>query len=102
MGSRVVLDEAGLRQLFDSVDGPAGKAVKKAAIRVHRRAKHLAPVDTGRLCDSITEEMGRDERGLVAVVGTDVQYAGFVEFGTSRMRPKPFLRPALDAVGGSL
>lgn len=97
MADRVVFDEAALRQLFDSAEGPVGKELVRRALRVHRRAKQLAPVDTGRLRSSVEYEVGRDSRGLVARIGTDVHYAIYLEFGTRRMTPRAFLRPALDA-----
>lgn len=102
MSGYVVFDQAALHQLFDSPDGPVGKMLARGAVKVTRRAKELAPVDTGRLRSSIANEMGRDDRGLVARIGTDVHYASFVEFGTRRMRAQPFLRPALDAVKGGV
>jgi len=40
------------------------------------------------------EELG-DDRWLV---GTGVEYAVYLEFGTSEMNPKPFVRPALRRV----
>jgi HK97 gp10 family phage protein len=97
MADRIVFDEAALKALFDSPDGPVGKYLAKGAVRVTRRAKELAPVDTGRLRSSIDNDLGRDDRGLVARIGSDVVYAPYVEFGTRRMRAQPFLRPALDA-----
>lgn len=100
MASRVVFDEAALFELFRSVDGPVGKAVTRASVKVHRRAKHLSPVDTGRLRASIAYEIGKDGRGIVGRVGTNVNYARHVEFGTGRMRAQPFLRPALSAARG--
>lgn len=95
--TRVVFDEAAMRKLFDSPEGPVGKAVTKACIRVHGRARQLAPVDTGRLRSSIQYEVGRDGRGIVGRIGTNVHYAKHVEFGTRRMRAQPFLRPGLSA-----
>jgi HK97 gp10 family phage protein len=95
-GSYIVFDEAALDELFSSTNGPAGKHLKKLALRVQRGAKRRSPVDTGRLRASIAEEMGSDSRGLVARIGTNVVYARHVEFGTVRMRAQPFLRPALD------
>lgn len=97
MADRVVFDEAALRKLFESPEGPVGKDLVKRALRVQRRAKQIAPVDTGRLRSSVEYEVGRDSRGLVARIGTDVTYAVYLEFGTRRMSPRPFLRPALQA-----
>jgi HK97 gp10 family phage protein len=97
MADRIVFDEAALSELFNSTEGEVGKFLAKAAVRVERRAKQLAPVDTGRLRSSVTHEVGRDGRGLVATIGTNVNYAPYVEFGTRRMRPQAFLRPALQA-----
>lgn len=97
MADRVVFDEAALRRLFESPEGDIGKELVKRALRVQRRAKQIAPVDTGRLRSSVEYEVGRDSRGLVARIGTDVTYAVYLEFGTRRMAPRPFLRPALQA-----
>lgn len=75
-------------------------------------ARRLAPVDTGTLRDSIqvTDERdaslyGRPNAGdgisvYVGPVGStedgDVFYAKFIEFGTTRHGPQPFLRPAIE------
>ena len=54
-------------------------------------AKQKCPVDTGRLRNSITHE--EDNRSTY--IGTNVEYASFVEFGTSRHpTPQPYIRPA--------
>lgn len=97
MADRIVFNQAELDELFGSPEGPAGKHLKKLGVRVQRAAKRLSPVDTGRLRSSIAEELGRDGQGLVERIGTNVEYAPHVEFGTRRMRAQPFLRPALDA-----
>lgn len=93
----IVFDERALAELFDSPDGPVGKELARRAVRVETAAKRRAPVDTGRLRSSISRELGIDNRGLRARIGTDVDYAIYVEFGTSRARAQPYLRPALDA-----
>lgn len=96
----IVFDEAALAQVFDSTQGPVAKTLQKTAIRVVNAAKRLCPVDTGRLRSSITSEIGKDSNGLVARIGTDVEYAPYVEFGTKRMHAQPFLRPAADDIRG--
>lgn len=93
----IVFDERALAELFDSEEGPVGKELVRRTIRVERRAKQLAPVDTGRLRSSITHETGREGGELVGRVGTNVDYAPHQELGTSRMAAQPYLRPALDA-----
>lgn len=107
--TRVVFDEAALKELFESPEGPIGKFLKRTSIKVVRRAKRLAPVDTGRLRSSIVDEISRDSRGLVARVGTDVKYAARIEFGFSgkdslgreyNQAAQPFLRPAVAQVTG--
>lgn len=71
-------------------------ALKKKGFKVVREAKKNAPVDTGRLRASITLNTEQRPDGLVNVlVGSDVDYAPFVEFGTENRPPQPFLRPAL-------
>ena len=53
-------------------------------------AKRECPVDTGRLRNSISHTYDDDS----AYIGTNVEYAAFVELGTSRMKPRPYLKPA--------
>jgi HK97 gp10 family phage protein len=84
-----------LKRLFESEDGPVAKDLAKRAVRVESAAKRLAPVRSGRLRASITHQMARDERGLLAVIGTNVSYALYQELGTMYMSARPFLRPAL-------
>lgn len=70
------------------------------AVTIENRAKELCPVDTGRLRSSIGHEEGSDNQGYYVDVGTNVAYAPYVEFGTSKGGPQPFLRPAVaEAVG---
>lgn len=59
-----------------------------------RYAKGYAPVDTGRLRNSISHEVAPDENAVY--VGTNVEYAPYQEFGTRYQGGTPFLRPALD------
>ncbi|NPV72079.1 MAG: HK97 gp10 family phage protein [Firmicutes bacterium] len=52
---------------------------------------------TGRLRSSIRSRLlARRFLWYIGEVGTDVEYASHLEFGTSRMEPRPFLRPAYE------
>ena len=55
-------------------------------------AKADCPVDTGRLRNSITHAQEDD---TTEIIGTNVEYAPYVEMGTSRSRAQPYLKPAL-------
>lgn len=68
-------------------------ALMLIGLTVERYAKYLSPVDTGRLRNSITHEVATNEEAVY--VGTNVEYAPYVEVGTSRQRPQPYLRPAV-------
>ncbi len=63
-------------QLIRAMD----RDVKSVATAVKRRAQQLVPVDKGRLKGSINV---RKERTLSYTVGTNVEYAEFVEKGTT-------------------
>jgi len=42
---------------------------------------------------------GHTAAGAVILVGTNVEYGPYVEYGTSRMAPQPYMRPAFDGAG---
>lgn len=93
-----VFDPEAMKVLLASEDGPIAKNILKKCVMIERRAKELCPVDTGRLRNSISSELRTENDNLVGIVGTDVEYAPFVEFGTVRMDAQPFLIPAAYAV----
>lgn len=97
---RVVLDDEALREFFQSADGPVARHLLSLAAQIERLAKLYCPVDTGRLRASIATLLVQGDAGLEAWVGTNVEYAIFVEFGTWKMEPRSFLRRALAEVVG--
>lgn len=69
------------------------KALEMIGIEVERYAKENCPVDTGRLKNSITHTQSGEE---TESIGSAVEYAPYVEAGTSRMKnPKRFLQRAV-------
>lgn len=75
----------------------ASQVVRKAALDVEAKAKAAVPVDTGATRNSIGVDVTGDG-GLQAAVGPTTSYAPYLENGTRRMRARPFMAPALDAV----
>lgn len=71
-------------------------AVRNTAFKIEASAKRAAPVDTGRLRGSITTKFKSSNTNPEAEVGTNVEYAPYVEYGTIKMAGKPFLNPAYD------
>lgn len=97
-------------------------AIGRACALVERSAKQKAPKGTGELRRSITSKIEKDGDNVIGVVFTPLEYAPYVEFGTglfaeeggrtdvpwhyqddegewhstSGMRPRPYMRPALD------
>ncbi len=112
------LDSVALDELLRGPNGPVAADLAARAIRVESAAKVNASqppragpnsgsepgqgpaVRTGRLRGSITWRLGVDELGLYADVGSNVEYAIFVETGTSRMAARPYLVPSLIAAQG--
>lgn len=73
------------------------ETVQTATMAMEATAKEKCPVRTGRLRDSINsriEEKGNDE--ITGIVSTDVEYASYVEYGTSKMSAKPYMTPAFN------
>ena len=71
------------------------KPMKDSAYLVENNAKREAPVDTGRLKGSISNRVESKAGYIEGTIGTSVDYAPHQEYGTSKQRGKPFLRPAL-------
>jgi len=85
----------GLRRAYRQLVIDSEQDLQRFAIDVQNRARELCPVDTGRLRSSIQHKPGRDQQGPFVDVGTNVEYAGYVEFGTRFQKAQPYLRPAL-------
>jgi len=82
------LDEAQLRALYTSPQGPVWQELHRQGRAVLRTAQVLVPTDQGQLKSSIKLEMDT-ERGLpVARVGTNVKYAIWVHEGTGIYGPR--------------
>ena len=87
---------AGLRAKLAALPGRCGEAAAEAAVRAAEqaaeRARALAPVDTGALKNAI----GASGDGAGAAVTAGGDHALYVELGTRRQPPQPFLRPAAE------
>jgi len=89
------------------------KAMLAVAMQAESYAKDLCPVDTGTLRNSITHGVIVGNGEVSAVVGTNTEYAPFVELGHSQqpgryvpaikkrlkasfVAGKPFIRPSIE------
>lgn len=78
------------QEVLNAKDLAIEKALEMIGIKAEGYAKKDCPVDTGRLRNSISHAQEKD----TAYIGTNVEYAPYVEFGTSKMASRPFLRDA--------
>lgn len=77
------------------------EALERAAAPMAEAARSMAPVDSGALRESIEAKVVvRSDKGAILELGpTGHQRRSLghiLEFGTSKMSARPFLRPALD------
>lgn len=70
------------------------KAFTKALFIFERETKRAAPVDTGRFRGSV---QGRKTGFAQGQISSNVEYAYFLEFGTSRMTPRAPFRKGIVA-----
>ena len=77
-----------LKGLSDAVE----RALTRIGLAAEGYAKKECPVDTGNLRNSITNEVVQSEKAVY--IGTNVEYAAYVELGTVRTKAKPYLKPA--------
>lgn len=71
-------------------------ALEAVGLQGENYAKRLCPVDTGRLRNSITHGQSTELSAYVAYIGTNVEYAPYVEYGTRKTKAQPFLKPAVN------
>lgn len=92
------------RELPDGLEGAMGKAVLAVEGEAKKRAtKRPGPiVRTGRLRASIQPKVEKIGGGVRGTVGSDVVYAPYVELGTRRAPPYPYLWPAFQATKGKV
>jgi len=84
-------------------------ALVRGALKMELAAKEMCPVDTGRLRGSITTDKRYIQKFLV-MVGTNVDYGIYVEFGTRKkgkgekmkMDARPYLFPAFFMFEGEI
>jgi HK97 gp10 family phage protein len=114
-GSVVVYEN---KSLPGNIDIGNEKSIMSLAMKTTAQAKLLAPVDRGPLRNSIMWKMKRNEGGFndsgkepasrkirvtlidnhEAYIGSNIKYAVYQEFGTRRIPPHPYLRPAIAKV----
>lgn len=78
--------------IANAIDLALVAALEEVGLVAEGYAKRACPVDTGRLRNSITHIV--DEGTRHVVIGTNVEYAPYVELGTRHQKPQPYLKPA--------
>ena len=85
-----------LNKLDPLTRGAMSRGVQLAGLKVEADAKLVTPVDTGALRDSINTSGSSTANSATATIGTNLEYAPFVELGTSKASAQPFLQPSLQ------
>jgi HK97 gp10 family phage protein len=120
--SNIQIDTTELDRIAAGLRKNRTQILEALAFEIEREAKNNAPYQTGTLSASIhtvteggnslqsfdnksgaeVEELPSPSGNVVAVVGTGVEYAAYVELGTSRMAAQPYLGPAVEDKAGKI
>ena len=80
------------KEISDALKAAILRGLEKCGLVAEGYAKKLCPVDTGNLRNSITHAVDEDEP--TAIIGTNSEYAPYVELGTGKYaeggRPTPW------------
>lgn len=80
------------KEISDALKAAILRGLEKCGLAAEGYAKKLCPVDTGNLRNSITHAVDEDEPA--AIIGTNSEYAPYVELGTGKYaeggRPTPW------------
>lgn len=81
------------KEALAALNEAALRALEKCGLTAEGYAKKLCPVDTGNLRNSITHQVDEEEKA--AYIGTNNEYAAYVELGTGKYaeggRPDPWV-----------
>lgn len=90
-----------LKSLPMRVDESMERAFEKWLTLVVNKMQNRVPVNTGSLKNSI--KWVRSEDGYTLTAGSEsVDYAPYIEFGTFKLRAKPFFNPTLHEMEADL
>lgn len=87
--------ETGLRRALGILSTQTKTAIRQTAVDVQNEARRLCPVDTGRLRSSIVHSVKDGRTKYSVTVGTNVNYAEDVEYGTAKHDIRPVNKKAL-------
>lgn len=94
-GNLIILQD-NTKQIEQALNKAIAKALEEIGLRAESHAKKnltaSGAVDTGRLRSSVTHQIQTSTNSVY--IGTNVEYAPYVELGTSKMKARPYLRPA--------
>ena len=88
-----------LKKMTPAIQGALKRALTKSGIIIKSAAKALAPVDKGLLRGGISHRLEGIDR---VVIGPNVDYGIYQEFGTKYMRAQPYMRPAAEDNTGNV
>lgn len=86
----VIIMENNAKAIEEAMDRAIATALEEIGLTAERYAKRETPVDTGRLRNSITHVIGTDS----VYIGTNVEYAPYVEMGVHGRQGVNMLRNA--------
>ena len=95
----VTVNEDNTEECAQGIVHAIDRALEEIGLAAEGYAKRACPVDTGNLRNSITHAVEPGEDAVY--VGTNVEYAPYVEMGTRRTAAQPFLRPAATEHGST-
>ncbi len=90
-----------LNKAFDrhvqKLERKTNEALKSGGMMIQNDAFKRSPYLTGNLRSSLNTEIEGSGDKKQAIIGTNVSYAPHLEYGTSKMSARPYLRPAFDS-----
>ena len=126
----IIIEQNNIPEVLDALDSAVERALTMIGIKAEKAAKGRCPVGTpestgikgyrgGTLRNSITFNVTTDDEGGEVTIGSNVEYAPYVELGTGPnfeappeweqfdapqgsgvgggyVKPRPYLRPAIE------